>query len=481
MFLPIEKSWLGACACVALGEATAFLIGPFARIWPLIAFLTLLLILFGVGSRLKGWRVGALFCASFCVAAAMTTRQQDAIETMLQNTHRPFEFTCRIPERITCRPTKLGVAWYSFTLRQNEIPLRVHFSKASDETQPQPGQLWKFKGWVTAKPTRDGNYPLWIKGGKTSAEPLQETSSSWRTHLATIRSDLSHRMGLGLEHAPEIANLNRAILLGERNLISQREKELFVQSGTVHLFAISGLHVMLICQVIILALTLLCFPYRWIVLPLIPILSGYVLLTGASASAIRAASMAALYFLMVPFYRRPSAPIIWSLVFLALHLVAPFYLLDIGCQMSFIVVLALIYWGRLNDFKEHPLLSYLGFTLTAWAAGVPIAAHYFGTFTPGGLIANIFLIPAASWSVTTSILGILTSFISSSLAAHFNNLAASITELMTILARLVSSIPGMHIELEPWPVWTCFAWYALFAALLYGIHFYRVRRERRII
>ncbi len=481
MFLPIEKLWLGACACVALGEATAFLIGPFAKIWPLVAFLTILLMMFGTGLRIKGWRALALFCASFCLAAIASSRQEEAVQTMLQNTHRPLELTCRIPERITSLTTKSGVTWYSFTITQNEIPLRIHFSKAPDETQPVPGQQWQFKGWVTAQPTREGNYPLWIKGGKTSATLVSETTPSWQERLTAIRSDLSRRMGLGLEHAPEIANLNRAILLGERHLITRREKELFVQSGTVHLFAISGLHVMLICQVLILALTLLCFPYRWIVLPLIPILSVYVLLTGASASAIRAASMAALYFLMIPFYRRPSAPIIWSIVFLGLHLASPFYLRDVGCQMSFIVVLALISWGRLNDLKTHPILAYLGFTLTAWAAGVPIAAHYFGSFTPGGLLANIFLIPAASWSVSTSILGILASFISTPLAAHFNNLAASITELMTILARLVTSIPGTHIELTPWPAWACFAWYGLFAAALYAFQWLRTWRERRII
>jgi len=100
-------------------------------------------------------------------------------------------------------------------------------------------------------------------------------------------------------------------------------------------------------------------------------------------------------------------------------------------------------------------------SLAAWSAGVPIAAHVFGRVTPGGLIANLALIPAATVTVVTGILGLLASFVSDTLAAHLNNASALFTGAMVGISEIVASLPGANISTRSWTLLECALWYAV--------------------
>jgi competence protein ComEC len=122
-----------------------------------------------------------------------------------------------------------------------------------------------------------------------------------------LRRDLSKRMGIGLAHSPEIADMNRAILLGERYRLRSETKKAFVQSGTVHVFAISGLHVMVIANLFVIFSALIMVPYRIRALAAAPPLWLYVWIIGFPPSAVRAALMASIYLAAPMFWRRPNA------------------------------------------------------------------------------------------------------------------------------------------------------------------------------
>ena len=96
----------------------------------------------------------------------------------------------------------------------------------------------------------------------------------------------------------------------------------------------------------------------------------------------------------------------------------------------------------------------------AWAAGAPIAANAFGRFTPGGIVANLALLPAAALSVATGVVGALAGFVSETAAAHFNNLAALVTRAMTGVSRAVAGLGWANFEVEEWGFGACAAWYA---------------------
>ena len=115
-------------------------------------------------------------------------------------------------------------------------------------------------------------------------------------------------------------------------------------------------------------------------------------------------------------------------------------------------------------------------TFAAWAVGTPIAAHAFGRVTPGGIAANLLLLPAAGASVKAGIAGIVASFVSDRLAAHVNNFAALLAGTMADVSRLVAAIPGANFTVEPWPVSVCAAWYLALALLLWLLQ----RRRKKL-
>ena len=276
--------------------------------------------------------------------------------------------------------------------------------------------------------------------------------------IGTVRRDLSRRVSLGLEKSPEIAALNRAILLGERRSLPRRTKQVFIASGTMHIFAISGLHVMTVAAALAFLMSLLMVPRRIAGVAAMVPLWGYVAVVGGGPSAIRAASMATIYFAAPLFWRRSDALRAWAVTFVVFHVLRPTDIVTVGSALSFVVTLAIILAADLTrglDGRKATLVM----TTAAWAAGVPIAAHVFGCVTPGGLLANLVLIPTAGFSVLTGVVGVLTSFLSSTLAAHVNNLSALATSLMVFVAEIVSRLPGANIEVDSWPLWMCAAWY----------------------
>jgi competence protein ComEC len=279
-------------------------------------------------------------------------------------------------------------------------------------------------------------------------------------HLAEVRRDFSRRLAVGVEDRRLSVGLERAILLGEKSGIPHDVKQMFVQAGTIHIFAISGLHVMVVASVIMLILSVLQVPPRWCGALSLPLLWGYVAMIGAPPSAVRAAAMATLGCIAPVFRRRPDPLTAWSLTFFAVHVLSPRLIGDVGCRLSFAVMLGIVLVTEFFGGRRDGRCSGLCVPLAAWAAGAPIAAAVFGRITPGGILANMLLLPAAGATVWAGAGGIIASFVSENLAAHLNNLSALFIDAMVAVSAAVSSLPGANVEIESVSAVTAFAWYA---------------------
>lgn len=276
------------------------------------------------------------------------------------------------------------------------------------------------------------------------------------TGLVEAKADFSEHIAIGLEEESDVVALNRAILLGERARLPWKTKRMFIESGTIHVFAISGLHIMAIAQVFVLLMRFLLIPRRFAGLVSLPFLWGYVLMVGAPPSAVRAVIMASFYFGAALFCRRPNAIFSWTAAFLLSYGLNPLWVENVGCGLSFSVMLGIILAARLG----FPI------SLAAWLSGLPLALAAFGRFTPGGLLANVFLIPAAAVTVVAGFLGMLFGFVSETLAAHLNNLAALFTEAMVFISTIVASFPWSNFEIYGFGPLQAVELYCLFILLL---------------
>ena len=314
----------------------------------------------------------------------------------------------------------------------------------------------------------------WMRGRPSYERQGREASRGFASEL---KADLSRRVGLGLDADREAASLNRAILLGERSRLPKRLKDVFVASGTMHVFAISGLHVMAVAGVLAHLLAITFFPRRMAGIVSIPLLWGYVCLIGCAPSAIRAALMASFCLMAPVFWRRPDLLRSWALAFLLVHVCRPQLITDVGNVLSFTVMLAIAFAvesGRLMGLR----ISFLWITIIAWAAGVPIAAHVFGQVAPGGILANLILITAAECTVVSGAVGVVVSFASKTAAAHFNNLSALCTKGMVGVSELVSRLPGSNFEVPRWTLLQCAEWYVLIVLIVFLVF---LRRSRNVV
>jgi len=283
-----------------------------------------------------------------------------------------------------------------------------------------------------------------------------------------VRCDLSRRLSIGLDERDEAVALGRAILLGEKDDMPRRTKRLFVESGTMHVFAISGLHVMAIADVLSKLLAVFLVPRRLCGLAALPLLWGYVAVIGFPPSAVRAAMMASFTLVAPLFWRKPDRLRSWCLTFLVVHLVNPLLVSNIGNALSFAVMLAIVMANELGEglaqWKKTLLVA-----LAAWAVGLPISAHVFGRVTPGSMVANLVLVGTASVSVKVGVVGLLASYAAEGVAAYFNNLTALGIRSMVLTAEVVSRLPFANFETGSWDYVTCAEWYlalALFACLM---------------
>lgn len=291
--------------------------------------------------------------------------------------------------------------------------------------------------------------------------------------LPRIRSEMERRVALGLTYDREVVGLNRAILLGDRRGVPGRLKRAFVDSGTMHVFAISGLHVLAVAQMLMLILSVLMVPRRWVGVLAVPLLWGYVAVIGGAPSAVRAAAMASFYYGAPVFWRRPDGLRAWELTFLIVYVGNPLMIESVGCALSFVVMLAILLtasWAR----RFGKVKSALILAVVIWAVGVPISAHVFGRLTLGGLLANLVMVSAAVCMVKAAALGLAVSLVSETLTIHLNNLSALLTRGMVVLAEIVSQLPGGNFEIRRWTLCECFGWYSVF--VLVGVLAHRHRK-----
>src|SRR5438270_3790035 len=283
----------------------------------------------------------------------------------------------------------------------------------------------------------------------------------------------------GVDDSPEVQNFLSGIVLGLRHQTTEDIEEPFQQTGTLHLFAVAGLHVGIVARLLWILATVARLSRKWGTALIIPLLLFYAAITGLHVSSIRAAVMSSI--LLGGFFFERNA---FSLNSLA---AAAFFLLSwntneafsTGFQLSFAVVGAIILladplsgWLRLigapDPFLPRRLVGGLrrmigvgyesicrggSVSLAAWLGSLPLVLWYFHLITPSSLLANLVVVPIAFFILAVALLSLVSAPITSGLSLIFNN--ANWTLAMAVIAFIqwFAQVPGSHYYVaEPgWP------------------------------
>ncbi|MCD6093836.1 MAG: ComEC family competence protein [Candidatus Omnitrophica bacterium] len=288
--------------------------------------------------------------------------------------------------------------------------------------------------------------------------------------------------------SPE-ASLLKAILLGERFNISPQLKRLFINTGTIHILSISGLHIGIIATIFLLFFKFLRLPYRVYYLLTIVFIVLYAILSGARVPVVRATILTVI-ILAARLLNRPSS-IYNSLGFAAfLILVAqPLYLFDPGFQLSFLCVFFVIYLTpkierilyskeanlsevslrtrRFRRVKRFIITSFSA-SLAVWLGIFPLISYYFKNFVPITVLANLVIVPLLFLIVADGFLLILSAAIPI-LSAIFAVIEGFLLVFLIKTATFFSRLPFSHFHFSLTLLGVVTYYFLLFGLLNYGL------------
>ncbi len=298
-------------------------------------------------------------------------------------------------------------------------------------------------------------------------------------------------LGRGLEDFPLQAGLLRTLILGYRQDLPDELYRSFSLTGTLHVVAISGMHVAILGVLIMAFLKGLGFSRQYWVLLLAPALAAYTVGTGMSASAVRACVMAVVFWTAPLVSRKPDGPSALAAAALLILAFNPAQIFDIGFLLSFVAVAGLMtlyplwmrpvraalagdpwqvqpapFWKRWGRAAGLYAASLTVASVAAWLATTPLSARTFNVVSPVALLGNLLVIPVSSLVLLTGVLSLVAGSVFPLLAEVFNHANRLFISLMFAWVDWTADIPGGHAFIQS-PSWLWAAcWYGALAGIL---------------
>jgi competence protein ComEC len=284
------------------------------------------------------------------------------------------------------------------------------------------------------------------------------------------RTWMQNALCRGLDDAPEVKSFISGIVLGIRHETPEDIEEPFQQTGTIHLFAVAGLHVGIVAALLWVLAALARLPRKRAAAFIIPALFFYAAVTGLHIPALRAAVMASILVGSYFFERR---------VFLSNSLAAAAFfilcsstneLFSTGFQLSFAVVGAIVLFTdplfRLFQRRAAPdpflpqglargprqwmhssyewLCRGASVSVAAWIGSLPFVLWYFHLVTPISLLANLVVVPIAFFVLAVALLSLIATPLLPWVAVIFNNTNWTLATLVVGVVHLFAQVPGGH-------------------------------------
>lgn len=217
-----------------------------------------------------------------------------------------------------------------------------------------------------------------------------------------IRNHINERLKRYNFKSDELAIIN-ALLLGQRQDISEEVYTSYTNAGAIHILAISGLHI----GIILLILQYVFKPIERIkhgkllnAILIVSILWSFAIIAGLSASVTRAVTMFSIVAIAMNLKRPTNIYNTLAISMFTILLFKPMFLFDVGFQLSYLAVFSIVsidpllyklwktkYW--LADKLWHTLTV----TVSAQFGIIPLSLYYFHQFPSLFILSNLVIIP----------------------------------------------------------------------------------------
>lgn len=326
---------------------------------------------------------------------------------------------------------------------------------------------------------------IWLTGFVHSPLFLQKVTEhpSFLHSLRYMPERLRTKIGEHIDRAVpvRISGVYRALLIGDRSHIDEDTLEIFKGSGTMHILAISGLHVAIIGTLLYAGIfwllsrsetLLLRFTIKkWAAFFSLPVLLGYGLLAGMNTPVVRAVIMSSVVIIALCTNRQKSPGPLVAFAALLILVIDPVQLFTVSFQLSFSAIIGILFLlpvlkrllftsteSTLEPSKKERIINWLAagllVSLVANLATAPIALAVFNRFSTVGPFANLVIEPLIClWSLAAGFLAIPFVFLQPEIATYLLQFGAVGLNTAMHAAAFFSSFSFSTIWLPSPPPW----------------------------
>ncbi|MBV9671598.1 MAG: ComEC/Rec2 family competence protein [Verrucomicrobia bacterium] len=335
------------------------------------------------------------------------------------------------------------------------------------------GKLFGFKRILNPGEFDFGNYErrqnVFLSYRATHGSQIVSRNQGNRLVAAALafRHRFAAILETGLQDDSEVAQTINGMILGARAETSTDLKRLFQETGTIHLFAASGLQVALFTGIWMKVIRRIGIARKWWSAGLIPIVIGYAAVTGFHSATVRACIMAIVFSVGISLERAASAINSLMVTGLVILLYDTQQLFQIGFQLSFSAVFAIVIavrplahwlsrpfaidpflprqlWTRVQIIRNgsvNQTCEIVSLSVICWCATAPVLLWHEHHFSTISILANVLVVPMASLVMTLAACALVGSALASWSVTYLNNTCWLITKIILLVLRELAAIP----------------------------------------
>jgi ComEC/Rec2-related protein len=384
---------------------------------------------------------------------------------------------------LPARGRRVLVVWQGAPPRYGEA-VRVRGTLSRIQSPHNPGP-WDRAAWHAQRGIYFQVQSLYVRDCEVPSDLPWRGNAVVAAGLAT-RDWMAARLRLGLEDVPVTAGILQGLVLGVMDSSEPQLFDLFRETGTLHLFAVSGLHVGMAVLFFTAILQGLGLGRRRVAAFMIPLLVAYAVVTGLQVPVVRSVLIASVFCAATLLFRKGNMLNCTGASAVLLLLWDTRQALQPGFQFSFCVVLSILFvagvterlvrrvampdpflprslwtwwqeaWGKSCRWGISLVLS----SLAAWAGSLPLTIGYTHLVSWISIGANLVVVPVSFFVVVAGLVSVSVAWVPLAgpwLAASCNQFSWLVIQGILFFLNACWQVPGgFHYSgpprLDPPPV-----------------------------
>ena len=320
----------------------------------------------------------------------------------------------------------------------------------------------------------------------------------FRRTLARVRNGCRHLLWRHVN--PERSGLAEALLLGMRESVTLEQTQTFLETGTIHLLAISGLHVGILAGALLLLARVSLLPPRAALATVAVLTIVYALVTDARPPVVRATILVCMFCMAQGLLRRTGKTNAIAAAALLVMALNPADVFRVGAQLSFLAVLTLAWFGPrlLTPPPLDPLDRLIAENrsiagravrgvawwfwrlfltgMVIWLVALPLTMARFNLISPAGPISTPLLMVPATGALLSGFATLTIGALIPPLAGPLGWFCDANLALLDGIVQTAQTVPCSHFYVSGPDAWWIGVFYAALGAAFFVPRFRLPRR-----